>query len=156
MELVNEILETFEVLLVLINLELKLTNTSIGASEVLVGILEAALFSVQFRFELTHALFELGDNLKTMKFVYILNDMMYYLLSSLKSSSLGLIKTDLDLLELLLKSLAKTVNVLRVFLFLTELLCESGGISNSLLGALLSGLVLVEGLIEVGLKDSHE
>lgn len=150
LELVNQVLQAFEVLLVLVDLELKLAHTSVGSSEVLVGILVSALLSVQLGLELADTLLQLGDDLEYNVQGGICE--LSYLLSSLEGGSFSLIKTDLDLLELLLKSLAKTVDVLRVLLFLSELLGKSGGVGDGLLGALLSGLVLVEGLVEVGLK----
>ena len=59
----------------------------------------------------------------------------------------------MDLLELLLESLAHAVDVLSVFLLLAQILGQFGGISDGLLRSLLSGFVFGQGLIEVGLKS---
>lgn len=115
---------------------MKLADTAVGLSEVLVGLLVPALFSVKLRFDFPDALFEFGDDL----------------LSSLEGGGLGLVESDLDLLELLLESLAEAVGVLAVLLFLAELFGELGSIGHGLLAALFSSLELVEGLIQIGLN----
>ena len=136
LEFVDEVLESLEVLLVFINLELEFTETTIGLGEVLVGFLVATLFSIEFGFEFTLTLFELGNDL----------------LASLEGSLFGFIKTDLYFLDLLFESVTKTVNVLRVFLFLTEFFSKFGSIGTSAFGTFLSILVFVEGFVEIRLK----
>lgn len=59
----------------------------------------------------------------------------------------------MDLLELLLESLAHAVDVLSVFLLLAQILGQFGSISDGLLRSLLSAFVFGQGLIEVGLKS---
>ena len=64
MQLLDEILKSAKVLLVLVNLELEFSHSTLFLGQVLVGFLIAALFSIEFTFEFADALFEFGNYLK--------------------------------------------------------------------------------------------
>ena len=131
---------------------MELAYASVGLLHVLVGLLVASLLSVQFRLKFAHALFEFGNHLKFLD-LRVSMKKTSYLLATLESGGFGFIESDLDLLELLLESLAHAVDVLSVFLLLAQIFGQFGGISDGLLRSLLSAFVFGQGLIEVGLKS---
>lgn len=129
--------------LVFFNLEVKLLNTSLNLAVVLVGFLMASLFTVKFLFKGTDSFFQFGNDLKIIvsvilnksyflntfyKFPKILKSIKTNAFASLQCSSFGFIQADLHLLELDFQALAQTVNVLRVLLFLSQFLSQTGSL----------------------------
>merc|ERR1719158_2172642 len=90
LEFVHKVLETLLVLAVLIGLEGELLEAAVGLAHVLLGLGVAALLVVQLGLQLADSGFEFLDDL----------------LASLESLGLGLVQTDLEVLELTLGSLA--------------------------------------------------
>ena len=100
----------------------------------------AALLVVQLDLQLSHALFQFLD----------------HPLASLHGRSLGLVQTDLELLNLALQGAAHLLDGLSMILFLAQLLGQAGSIGHGLLGLVLGGLQLLGLVLQVGLKDTVE
>lgn len=136
LEFVDQVLHTFVVLPVFFGLEAQFLDATFGFPEVLLGVGVSPLFTVEFVFEFSYSLFELGNGL----------------LASLEGVGFGFVKTYLQVLDLSFEGLAEFFLGLSVVLFGAELVSEASSVDHSLLGFFFGVLGFVQELVKIGMQ----
>merc|ERR1719219_2160379 len=146
LELVNELLDSAQVLLVLVALVADLLDLSLHLAVGLDALGGSLLLGIKLVLELSHASFEL----------------LHLLSATLERNLLGLVESNLELLDRALHVLLHSLEMLALILLLLELLAHHRGIGDGLLGLLFGVSALRDGLLDLAsekvgssLNNSH-
>merc|ERR1719219_3252854 len=135
LELVNELLDSAQVLLVLVALVADLLDLSLHLSVGLDALGGSLLLGIKLVLELSHAGFEL----------------LHLLSATLECHLLGLVESNVELLDRALHVLLHSLEMLALILLLLELLAHHRGIGDGLLGLLFGVSALRDGLLDLAL-----
>ena len=135
LELVDQVLDSVEVLLVLLALVGDLLHLSLELSRGLDAFGSSSLFGIKLVLELAHARLEL----------------LHLLSATLEGNLFSLVESELEVLDGRLHVLLHSLEVLALVLLLLELLGHHGGVGDGALGLLLGVSAFGDGLLDLAL-----
>merc|ERR1719270_978628 len=139
LKLINQTLHALMVLAVLISRVSQLLDSALRLAQVLLGIREATVLSIKFRFQLPNASFHL----------------VHCLLASLQSIGLSFIQALLHVLNLALQQLTVLLKGLSQILLSTEFISDASSINHCLLCLLIRDVGFTTHLIQIAMQGLH-